>query len=45
MAVTTSNLGFAPKGRTPSNRSPRYVEPWALQPKAGTTLAKSWFRI
>ena len=44
MAVTTTNLGFAPKGRptirknTPSNRTPRYIEPWALRPKAGTTL-------
>lgn len=33
MAVTTTNLGFAPKGRptirknTPSNRTPRYIEP------------------
>lgn len=44
MAVTTSNLGFAPKGRptirkhTPSGRTPRYIEPWALRPKARTTL-------
>jgi hypothetical protein len=46
MTVTMTDLGFVPKGRftirrgTPSNRLPRYIEPWALQPKAGTTLAK-----
>jgi hypothetical protein len=25
---------------TPSNKSPRLIEPWAFQPKEGTTLAK-----
>jgi hypothetical protein len=41
------NLGFVPKGRptirksTPSNRSPRWIEPWAIpEAKAGSMLAK-----
>jgi hypothetical protein len=44
--VTMTDLGFQPKGRssirrmTPSNRSPRLIEPWALQPKSGSTLEK-----
>ena len=46
MAVILTDLGFQPKGRdtirrmTPSNRTPRRIEPWVLQPKEGTTLAK-----
>jgi hypothetical protein len=47
MTVTMTNLGIQPRGRhtirrnTPSNRSPRYIEPWVLpQSKPGSTLAK-----
>jgi hypothetical protein len=45
MAVTMANLGFSPRGRTTirksnSNREPRWIEPWALQPKPGSTLEK-----
>jgi hypothetical protein len=46
MAVIMTTLGFQPKGRdtirrmTSSNRTPRRIEPWVLQPQEGTTLAK-----
>ena len=44
--ISMQNLGFAPKGRhtirrvTPSNRSARLIEPWAIKSTPGTTLEK-----